>query len=787
MMRAARAAVLVAAAVLGPLAGSPATAGPPAGKEVAEVLVEGNRVRATSDILSVFGMRKDYPYVEESVRSGTEKLAAKGWFTPNGIQVRTIERQDGRINVILYVTELTNFIEEIQYNGANHLTKTELDGLTGLRVRMPMSPHLNAQARLNILRKYLETGRVHASVSIREGTQLTDRRVVFDIVEGPVVKINSIDFKFVGRADSGISSGRLREQLTISRAKLLGLIGGDYIPMQIEADVVKLTEYYHGLGFLDARVGRELSYSADHKWVTITFFISEGVRYKVAGLQISGNNVFAEQKLLEYTDLRKDDYYDRTKISGDLKRVRDLYGYHGWAVGVREEHPEPVPGQGVVRVQYQVMEPAAPTRVGNVHLEGNTITRDGVIRRELPIYPGQILSYPDLQVAEGNLSRLGIFKEDPMNGIKPSVEVIDPEGNSPFKDVLVRVQETQTGSFLLGAGINSDAGITGSVVLNERNFDLFRLPTSFDDILAGRAFRGGGQEFRLEAVPGNVFQRYTASWRDPRIFDSLYSLSVSGYYYTRGFNEYNEDRVGTRVTVGRRLSQFWSANVTARLEGVTVKDLLPTTPQEILADEGYSLVMGVGAGVRRDSRDNYLRPSSGSVLDINAEQVMGTYNYPLLTAEYTNFFTTYSRLDGSGKHVLAFRSQASFAGSDAPVYERFYAGGFRSLRGFEFRGVGPHVAGFNVGGDFAFLNSMEYQIPLVPSDALVGVAFVDTGTVNRAVSLADYRVTAGVGLRISMPQLLGPVPLAIDFGFTIRKGPGDKEQIFSFWIGVFGQ
>ena len=72
--------------------------------------------------------------------------------------------------------------------------------------------------------------------------------------------------------------------------------------------------------------------------------------------------------------------------------------------------------------------------------------------------------------------------------------------------------------------MNSDAGVSGSIVLNERNFDITRFPTSIDELLSGRAFRGAGQEFRLEAVPGNEFQRYTASFREPSLFDSLYSL-----------------------------------------------------------------------------------------------------------------------------------------------------------------------------------------------------------------------------------------------------------------------
>lgn len=758
----------------------------PGGKEIADIVVSGNSLRSTPDILSIFGIRSGQNYIEENIRTGIDRLYAKGWFTSNGIELRTVDMPDKRLKLILYVTELSSFINDIQYIGADHLGRTELDTLTGLRRGMAMSPHMNQQARLNILRKYQESGRIHASVTIREGTKLDDRRVIFDIVEGPVVKIRDIDFKFVGKHDSGITAGRLKEQLTISGSKLLGIIGGDYNPGQIDYDVVKLTEYYHGLGFLDAKVSRELTFSADHRYVTVTFFVSEGQRYKVGRVQISGSTVYNEAKLLEFTDLREDNYYDRTTISADLRRIRDLYGYSGRPIGIREEHPEPEPGKGVVHVHYQVME-APQMRVGDIKIVGNNITKDSVIRREIPLYPGQILSYPDLQFAQDNLSRLGIFKDEPQNGIKPTVEVIDAQGDSPFKDLLVTVQEAQTGSFMLGAGINSDAGVTGSLVLNERNFDITRFPTSVEDILDGRAFRGGGQELRLEAVPGNVFQRYTASWRDPRLFDSLYSLSLSAYYYTRGFYEYNEHRFGGRATLGRRLSEHWSANASLRVEGVDLSGIPYYAPREITDNAGYSFLLGMGLGLRRDSRDNYLRPTSGSVVDINVEQVLGDYQYPIGTAEYTNFLTTYSRLDGSGKHVLAFRSQASFTSTDAPVYERFYAGGFRSLRGFQFRGVGPHFADLNTGGDFAFLNSAEYQIPVVPSDSLYVVGFVDSGTVNRGISLKDYRVSAGVGLRISMPQLLGPVPLAIDFGFPLTQGPGDKRQVFSFWIGMFGQ
>src|SRR5262249_21119189 len=156
--------------------------------------------------------------------------------------------------------------------------------------------------------------------------------------------------------------------------------------------------------------------------------------------------------------------------------------------------------------------------------------------------------------------RRNIFANNPETGVRPTVEVLDREGDQEYKDLLVRVQEERTGSLMFGVGVNSDLGLNGSIVLNERNFDIWRFPTSFDDFFAGRAFRGAGQELRVEAVPGTTAQRYSAVWRDPMIFDTPYSLTVGGYYRQVDYNEYNESRLGTRITLARQLNRYWSVN-----------------------------------------------------------------------------------------------------------------------------------------------------------------------------------------------------------------------------------
>ena len=126
------------------------------------------------------------------------------------------------------------------------------------------------------------------------------------------------------------------------------------------------------------------------------------------------------------------------------------------------------------------------------------------------------------------------------------------------------------------------------------------------------------------------------------------------------------------------------------------------------------------------------------------------------------------------------------SGCGKSTVARLLVGVYRPTRGgFTFRGVGPYENNLNVGGTFAFLNTLEYQLPLLASDKLWFVTFVDHGTVERDVSIRDYRVSVGAGLRVVVPAL-GPLPIALDFAYPLTKSPFDQKQIFSFYVGWFG-
>ena len=137
----------------------------------------------------------------------------------------------------------------------------------------------------------------------------------------------------------------------------------------------------------------------------------------------------------------------------------------------------------------------------------------------------------------------------------------------------VYVSEGQTGRVSFGGSVNSDLGVAGQLVIEERNFDLFRLPGRPSDMFNG-AFRGAGQNFRLELMPGNQVQRYTMNWTEPNLFGySPFSLSVGGFYFTRFYRDWSEQRLGGRVALGYDITPDLS--VSTELRGEDVKMFNP--------------------------------------------------------------------------------------------------------------------------------------------------------------------------------------------------------------------
>lgn len=389
-----------------------------------------------------------------------------------------------------------------------------------------------------------------------------------------------------------------------------------------------------------------------------------------------------------------------------------------------------------------------------------------------------------------NLDRFGNpVPQNYLEGVSPQGDPFGDALRAPapgFVDVNIDVTEGRTGRLMFGVGVNSDAGVVGQLTLQEDNFDLFRFPRSWADFVNGQAFRGRGQSFRIEAVPGSQVSRYMLSWQDPFFMGTDFSLGLSGFYYNRFFDDWTEDRLGGRISLGYVLNRYWSASSALRLENVQVRDYSSTNgpvPPDLLAVDGDNFLSTASFTLAYDTRDNSFSPSEGHNLNFTYEQGFGEFNYPRFDVSGGQYFTVFQRPDGFGKHILAFTGQAGWTGDDTPIFERYYAGGYSSIRGFEFRGVTPREGNFEVGGEFMALGSAEYMFPITASDSVRGVVFSDFGTVEPDAGFDDFRMTAGFGLRMVVPAM-GPAPLAFDFAWPIMKQDIDETRVFSFYVGL---
>ncbi len=373
---------------------------------------------------------------------------------------------------------------------------------------------------------------------------------------------------------------------------------------------------------------------------------------------------------------------------------------------------------------------------------------------------------------------------DPYFGAPTAPPVFTP--NTRMADLELTGVPARTGRIMLGGAVNSDAGVMGQITVDERNFDIMRWPTSFQDFANGTAFRGAGQTFRVEAVPGSIFKRYTANFVEPNLFGYLpISLGVSGFLYDRRFRDYDEERLGGRVSFGYRVTPDLSVSTGITGQSVRVHNPRIAGVQPLDDVLGSSELYTGEFKLIHDTRDSPFAPSEGHFLELGYERAFGDFDYDRFDIENRNYLLVAQRADGSGKQTLTLGTRLGFSGKDTPLFENYFAGGYSTMRGFDFRAASPVINGVQVGGRFQWLNTLEYMFPITADDAFRGVAFVDFGTVERDIELnsENFRVAPGLGLRVAIP-MLGPAPLAFDFAYPVTQADGDEKRIFSFYMSA---
>jgi outer membrane protein insertion porin family len=667
--------------------------------------------------------------------------------------------------------------------------------------------------------------------------------LIFDIHEGPRVRVDRV--KINGNnalPDRGWwlwATGLKSEAKPELRSPyLFGLFPKYFDQRILDEDLVAFAQAYRDNGYLNAMVRLErLEFSPDRTKVTVHVVVDEGPRFTVTSIGVqaydrrvnpSGRGLaespatllVPEAELLQGLRLTPGQPFLQRLVDLDDNFLKKRYGQEGYvgheSIPVEQRFTVLEPEltfdqeQAEVAVVYRIAQ-GQPQYIREVRFAGNQRTRDEVLRREISVFPGDLADMTQIERSVARLRGTGYFSTmaPAADHIEPYYRFVDT-GLDGQKDLEFVVEEGDAIRIDLGVQYGTDNGFAGQIGFRFINFDISRWPSwehPFEDIYRGRAWRGAGQSFEIFASPGTEVSRYAIEFTEPDLFGrhlDRIGASVDLNRRIRGFQSHTEQRDSVGLRLFKQLDPDTSASLGFRHTQVEISDIFvggepslldPLSVPDVLFDQlGKSRIVGIESGLNQRKLDNAMAPRSGyswgAGADFFTRGLGSDYDYINLDGRFDQYGYLFDT--GAAGYRLHLQSGVAVPFSDTenvPFSERFFLGGSRLLRGFDFRGVGPTERGFAIGGETMLAGSLDLMWPLLtqtrvgdprPLAIFRAGPFVDFGLLDPEPFQADpSELRLSVGWSFSMAM---PLPLALNFGWPLLDEPGDDRRVFSFAI-----
>ncbi|NOS68428.1 MAG: outer membrane protein assembly factor BamA [Verrucomicrobia bacterium] len=803
--------------------------------DVSETLIRANiRSRAGED------------YLPATVDDDVRNLYAMGLF----YNIRVSRERDSGGIALVYIVQAKPRLTDIKIEGNDKLSLSKIKKKITSKVGEPLDERKLFSDTKAIEDLYQKNGypgtKAEYKVTLSDDTSGRGTATI-KITESPKIKIRSVEI--VGAKAFSVS--KLRKEIKTRRYGMWSWLTrkGYFKNDEFEEDQDKLKQFYREKGYIDFEIQDIKIENPKPNSMVVKITIFEGKPYKVGAVTFQGTTMLPTNAIspdyksgrapkrgpdraawIEKDHLNRNfrmkpgDTFTESGLSKDLDAVKSFYDSRGHidvGLGQRSLNVRKIPNteSGTMDLRFDVDE-GQKSFVEKIEIRGNTKTKDKVIRRELAISPGELFDMTRVNISKQRLENLGYFAQGKVMARPEATSVLNR------KDLIINVEEKETGKFTIGAGLSSESGIVGFAEATWGNFDLFHPPY----------FNGAGQKLRLAVQLGTQRQDYQISFHEPWFLDRKLDLGVDLYHTEKNYqslhNLYDELRSGMRLSLAKTLgSDFLIGSVSYTLENVginldksvhgwkevnsgqgppgsTPSYIPPNAPSAILDENGASLQTRLGAGLAWDTRNSNYLPDSGQRSEVQTELTTsalgGVRDFYKIELQSAWYFKGLSYFDNMPKgHVLEVVGRGGVAdgfGSDSvPFYDRWYLGGQNTLRGYSYRSASPREAKVNadgsptgeffnepVGGNSYWFGSLEYSVPIIEKDTMGGVRialFYDIGKVNERAydfGTSGFNDNWGIGLRLNLP--IGP--LRLDYGIPIHhdKFNGSSGK-FQFGVG----
>jgi len=729
---------------------------------ITEIKIEGNKVVSTATILSKIKIRTGEKFQQKAVNEDIKRLYATGFFTDVSVEV---EDHSGGIRLIFSVSE-KSLVGELIFEGNN----TYKEDILKKQIETKEGDVLNRRRLSEDIKKlkafYHKKGfplvdiEYHAEVD----PEANKAKVYIKINESKKYRIREISFE----GNEAFNNKRLMKVIVTRPDRLFtsGLLDEDVL----EQDMKRIESFYSQEGYVDAKATNKVDYNDEKKGIFIVITVSEGPRYFAGTVELLGNKIIDSKKIEKEIKMETGKPYNPVNLRFDVITIQTLYFDRGYMSCNVNPSTKLDRDNKAINITYNITE-GDLSYLNEIRITGNTKTKDVVIRRELRLYPGERFDGKKLKKSKQRLYDLGYFDE--------VIFDTEPTQESDKKDLVVRVKEAKTGEFSFGGGYSSVDRLLGFVEVTQRNFDIMNFPT----------LTGGGQTLNLRAEIGSVRQNYILSFTEPWILGYPYLFGFDLFNFDRNRKSslgygYAERRTGGNLRFGKEFTDYDRADLKYRLERVKISDVSSDATSALKDEEGKNTISSLALTLTRNTTDSKYNPTEGHILSVTGEDAGGVFGGDkdfYKVGGLADFF--FNREIFEKKLVLELKGRFGWSeeyddSETVPIYERYFAGGANTVRGYKERSIGPRDARTNdpIGGESMLIGNAELTYPVFKNFKIA--TFYDIGNVwEKSYGIfkaGDFKSGTGVGVRVKTP--IGPV--SVDAGYPLDQArPGDKKKI----------